>query len=211
METGIYGVIYDEDLIRYIFFYLFEDKYNDKYNYNYNDIGNVRLVSKWFSKNTNRAKMIIGFFEKQLSKLSNITEYRYNTQLENPIRDYLVHCRFKYIDYFLPNCQHSIEYCVNNDCMRKTSHNGIITRNPAVGNIYLQYTTTDNSPDTGQGQGQEQTIINDAYQYYNLHNISTELTIYDISNESIPIYHKKFVPVIQRFIPYCFECMVCYC
>lgn len=201
MEIGIHNVIYDEDLIRYIFFYLFEDKYNN--------IGNVRLVSKWFSKHTNRAKMIIGFFEKQLSKSSNITEYRYNTQLENPIRDYLVLCRFKYIDYFLPNCQHSIEYCVNRHCMRKTSHNGIITRNPAVGNIYLQYTTTYHSPDTGQEQ--EQTIINDAYQYYNLHNISTELTIYDISNDTIPIYHKKFVPVIQRFIPYCFECMVCYC
>lgn len=204
METGIYGVIYDEDLIRYIFFYLVDNKNNI-----YNDVGNVRLVSKWFLKNTNRAKMIIGFFEKQLSKLSKITEYRYNTQLDNPIRDYLVHCRFKYINYFLPNCQHYIEYCVNHDCMRKTSHNGIIARNPAIGNIYLQYTTTDHGPDIEQGQ--EQIIINDAYQYYNLHNISTELTIYDISNESMPIYHKKFVPVIQRFIPYCFECMVCYC
>lgn len=205
MNNEINKVINNEDLIRHIFSFL-----------HFEDLINNRLVSSLFNKNINKAKIIIDFFERNYTIIpgdKKYKEYKYYTPSTslNPqtgyLDDYFIHCKFKYTNYLLPFCHQSLKYCINRHCLRKTHHNGVTTKSPVVGNIYLQYSSNNNNIET------------DHYEYYNLHNLSIEFSIYNISNNDgndaienlSPIYHKNSVPVIQRFIPYCFECMVCYC
>lgn len=180
-------VMNNEDLLQQIFSFV-----------SIYDQHNIRLVSCLFNKNINKTRLIIAYFSRNIKnmELQNTKEYEYSTLSANINTltgypdEYLVHCKFKYSNYFIPCCSHSLKYCINNDCY---------TKSPVVGNIYLQYTTNNND--------------NEQYEYYHLTGESTEFNIYNLSNPNYltnPVYSRKFIPIIQRFIPYCFECMLCY-